>query len=577
MISHGNTSLTWRSPAVKGIVLFNSFLILLLLWVIGDRLRFLYKEHKEGEAGARFHTTIISIFSLVTMAPSILLSVLSITFFHSSVSIWFSQPVQNALNDANTVAELYLQENTRNIRVDAMIISQHIKNLSIKYDFFDPKNHAVLRKKLDDWVESQKLDEIFIVCEGLNRAISLGSSLEILSLSFLEETPLYVPQNVAEGDVEVSEKDGATIALVGTNSDLQDVSFYIWISKSIDPDISKYVTKTRDSTQFYHKSLENQRSFQFTLITMFALASLLLFFASIWFGMSLADSLIMPILGLIHAAEKVSQGDLSVRIVPMHTLKEFSRLIHSFNRMTERLEAQNKELIISEKKAAWSDIARKIAHEVKNPLTPIQLSAERLKKKYRLEIRSDPETFIKCIDTIIRQVSHIENLINEFSTFARMPEAVFHPIDFAQLCRDIIFMQTQAYPTIRFLFQTFSPSFFWVCDGQQMAQVLLNLLQNSINAIVENPQKTEEGCILVVLREQQAGLLIVVEDNGPGFPQERERLFEPYYTTRNKGTGLGMAIILRIVTEHSGFLQLKDVVGHQGACVEITLPKKEIS
>lgn len=233
------------------------------------------------------------------------------------------------------------------------------------------------------------------------------------------------------------------------------------------------------------------------------------------------------------------------------------------------------------KKSAWSDIARKIAHEVKNPLTPIQLSAERLKRKYAREVRSDPVTFIKCIDTIIRQVSHIENLISEFSAFARMPEAVMQPVDMIGLLREAVFMQKQAYPALQF--QMFVPKtpLIWSCDSQQIFQVLVNLLQNAVNAITEQGvgglgSSGGVGRIVVTVTREKDILKITVEDNGPGFPQEkRERLFEPYYTTRTKGTGLGMAIVLRIITEHSGTLKLLDAEGHPGARVEIRIPRVE--
>jgi two-component system nitrogen regulation sensor histidine kinase NtrY len=314
------------------------------------------------------------------------------------------------------------------------------------------------------------------------------------------------------------------------------------------------------------------------LILLFSLSSLLLLFAAIWLGISLADILLTPILHLIEMAENVSQGDWTVRAPELRSLPEVMHLVQAFNHMIARIDKQNTELIRSEKRAAWADIARKIAHEVKNPLTPIQLAAERLKRKYKIEIRSDPETFVKCIDTIIRQVSHIEQLVSEFSAFARMPEAVLQITDLTQIVRDVIFMHQQMVPNIRFSFHAVRQQILWGCDGNQMSQVVVNLLQNAINSITESAVPVANSQICVTLQEFEDHLLMVVEDNGPGFQKEqRERLFDPYYTTREKGTGLGLAIVLRFIADHAGTMSLHDAKEHQGARVEIELPRRDLT
>lgn len=248
-------------------------------------------------------------------------------------------------------------------------------------------------------------------------------------------------------------------------------------------------------------------------------------------------------------------------------------------------------LLMAQKKAAWSDVARKIAHEIKNPLTPIQLSAERLKRKYLKEIHSDPQTFQQCIDTIIRQVAQIGNLVAEFSGFARMPEPVLHSENIIELVKQSLFLQQQAHPTIQFNLQAADGNeekgLLVNCDANQMGQVLTNLLQNSINALTlesftnrKKMQKNENLMnspfsspqINVTIKRIEAKCQIVIEDNGPGFPLEgRERLTEPYYTTHDRGTGLGLAIVAKIVDDHRGKLELgESSLG--GAKVVIELP-----
>ncbi|MEI8295146.1 MAG: PAS domain-containing sensor histidine kinase [Alphaproteobacteria bacterium] len=231
-------------------------------------------------------------------------------------------------------------------------------------------------------------------------------------------------------------------------------------------------------------------------------------------------------------------------------------------------------LLMAQKKAAWSDEARKIAHEIKNPLTPIQLSAERLKRRYLKEIKSDPETFNACIDTIVRQVQHIGNLVSEFSSFARMPEPVFEQENLNEICSQSMFLQREAHPEIQFTLVLPPKPVIWLCDQQQIGQVLTNLLQNAVNAILEKPQLDgEPGKIQLTLTDTEEVIKITIEDNGPGFPsQGREHLLEPYYTTRRKGTGLGLSIVAKIATDHRGQLILCDGATG-GACVSLVFPR----
>lgn len=230
-------------------------------------------------------------------------------------------------------------------------------------------------------------------------------------------------------------------------------------------------------------------------------------------------------------------------------------------------------LLMAQKNAAWADVARKIAHEIKNPLTPIQLSAERLKRRYLKEIQNDPDTFRACVDTIIRQVHHIGTLVSEFSSFARMPNPILHTEDLVEICSQTLFLQKEAHPEISFTLNVPSSPVYWQCDQQQISQALTNLLQNAINAITEYPPENRHGAIRLTLIEDPSVLTILLEDNGPGLPREgRERLTEPYYTTRKKGTGLGLAIVAKIIDDHRGKLTFSES-NMGGAMVSLVFPQ----
>ncbi len=215
-------------------------------------------------------------------------------------------------------------------------------------------------------------------------------------------------------------------------------------------------------------------------------------------------------------------------------------------------------LVAAQRQSAWSDVARRIAHEIKNPLTPIQLSAERLKRKYLKQIKEDPETFSKCIDTIIRQVDVIGRMVNEFSDFARMPTSIKNKTDVIDICKSAYLLQKQAHPEISFEFFSFEENIFAKCDKEQITQVITNLLQNAIDSITES--SIENGEIFVKLSNKSDNIIIEIIDNGIGLPSEnRDKLTEPYITTRKKGTGLGLAIVKKILKDHSGDIKLEDI------------------
>ncbi|MFD2233453.1 sensor histidine kinase NtrY-like [Phaeospirillum tilakii] len=220
------------------------------------------------------------------------------------------------------------------------------------------------------------------------------------------------------------------------------------------------------------------------------------------------------------------------------------------------------ELVSAQRKAAWADVARRIAHEIKNPLTPIQLSAERLKRKYLKEIGSDPDTFVQLTDTIVRQVGDIGRMVDEFSAFARMPAPRLQDEDLTNLCRQAAFLQRTGAPEIAFVAELPDHPVRITADGRLIGQALTNLLKNAVEAIHARADQSVPGRIVIRLRDEAGRIRVEVEDNGRGLPREdRERLTEPYVTTRAKGTGLGLAIVKKIMEDHHGDLYLEDAPG----------------
>jgi two-component system, NtrC family, nitrogen regulation sensor histidine kinase NtrY len=256
----------------------------------------------------------------------------------------------------------------------------------------------------------------------------------------------------------------------------------------------------------------------------------------------------------VQLARGNSTRTLLVRIAAEHNGPELSGFVVTFDDITE--------LLLAQRKAAWADIARRIAHEIKNPLTPIQLAAERLRRRYLKEIESDAETFKICTDTIVRHVGDIGRMIDEFSSFARMPAPVLKPENLSEIVHQAVFLQRTAHPEIAF--DTILPGHpvRVRCDARLVGQALINIVKNAIESIEARTAGSHTslvGHIRVSVIEEEGQTAVVVEDNGKGLPrQDRERLTEPYVTTRLKGTGLGLAIVKKIMEDHEGELMLED-------------------
>ena len=236
----------------------------------------------------------------------------------------------------------------------------------------------------------------------------------------------------------------------------------------------------------------------------------------------------------------------------------------TFDDITQQLSDQ--------RRAAWSDVARRIAHEIKNPLTPIQLAAERLKRRYSGEITSDPSTFVRLTDTIVRQVGDLRRMVDEFSSFARMPKPMFREETLVDIARQALFLHEVAHPTIAFTLETGGLSPVMVCDRRQLGQALTNIVKNAVEAISAQPGGEAKGGSVVMTLSQPDDRCIGIDiaDSGIGLPAERDRIVEPYMTTRARGTGLGLAIVSKIVEEHAGIMTFSDRPGG-GTIVRITL------
>jgi two-component system nitrogen regulation sensor histidine kinase NtrY len=280
-----------------------------------------------------------------------------------------------------------------------------------------------------------------------------------------------------------------------------------------------------------------------------------------------------------------SDGDIvqiragsEVRTLAVKIVADASGRVMTFDDITQQL--------VDQRRAAWSDVARRIAHEIKNPLTPIQLAAERLERRYAGEIRSDPAVFSRLTATIVRQVGDLRRIVDEFSSFARMPKPVFRSESMVDIARHALFLHEVAHPQIAFTFTASEEGeMALVCDRRQIGQALTNIVKNAVEAIDHRialeseaaPVDTIIGHVDMKLMWEGAFLTLTISDDGTGLPADRHRVLEPYMTTRARGTGLGLAIVNKIVEEHFGEIGLADVEDGEGTIVTLRFDRDRLA
>ena len=695
IVLSGGVSIALRPNLVFALVLSNLFVLLLLGAALAGRLTRVWVERRRGSAGARLHVRLVLLFSVVAVTPTILVAVFATAFFNLGIQSWFNDSVRTVLQESLQASRGYLDEHRNNIRADALGMANDLTRagqiLSVNPDAFG--------RILATQTALRGLTEA-VIFEPVTKQVVVSAGL--MSGFGVDLAPNDAIEAARAGEVTLfnSTDEDRVRAVVALNS---TPTLMLQIGRPVDRQILDHMIRTERAVADYQRQDENRSGLQVTFALIFAMVALLVLFAAVLTGLVMANQIARPVGGLIHAAERVRAGDLTVRVPEMQSDDEVAGLSRAFNRMTGQLAAQRAELMeaygqlderrrftesvlsgvsagvigldaegrvelpnraaselmgkdmaaaagqplgavipefgplladtaqaperprmaevqvgtpsrrrtllvriaaemtipgmgarpdgyvvtfdditelqSAQRKAAWADVARRIAHEIKNPLTPIQLSAERLKRRFTKEITSDPETFVQCADTIVRQVEDIGRMVDEFSAFARMPQPVIKSEDIGRVTREALILQRTAHPEIDWTTDIPERGPMAPCDRRLLGQALTNLLQNAADAVSMRPggEGLPRGEIHVRVSQSGTDVAIAVSDNGIGLPeQERERLTEPYVTHKTKGTGLGLAIVKKILEDHGGTLTLDDRPEHAGAVASLILPAQAV-
>jgi len=564
--------LTFLTFIDKGFLALNEFnlqfllildltLLLVFFTLIYRNIRSLHATHKANKTGSRTNLRYISLFTLFTFIPALLIAIFSLFLFNFSIQNFFNDQITRAVNNSYDVANNYLLENKKTVESDVFLMSVGINRASNLF-YTNPK-------RFKDIVRSEKLlrrvDDIYLIDSTGSIILSDTQTTEN---NFITPTDLEFDKALEGLPVIISnDTEDKTSVMIKLNS---LIDTYLFISRNIDPKILNYLNETKEAVDFYYSVENNQLGLKVTFLIIYIIIVTLLLFLSAVIAISFASRLTKPIVNLISASENISKGFLSTKVPKIDTDEEFQMLNNNFNNMIDRLKKQQDKLLIAERHEAWENVARKLAHEIKNPLTPIQLSIDRLQEKYSKKINEGKEDFIEYLNTINRQIKDIENLVNEFSSFARMPSPIFKKININEtIYRAINFIKMSSDNLINM--NAFKKNIFIHGDDEQLYRVFINLIKNSEESFVEKKAKKVDfiGKIDIVITSNNSYISIKLKDNGTGI-LDTKKVMTPYFTTKKKGTGLGLPIVSKIISEHKGELLISSEAN--GTKILINLP-----
>jgi len=543
------------------LLILDVILLFVFLAIIFKKSSNLYYSNKNKKIGSQTSLKYISLFTLFTFIPSLLIAVFSLFIFNYGLQNFFSTQITKAVNSSYDVAKSYSEQNKKTVESDVFLMSVGLNRAaglfySSPEKFKNVARSEKLLRRVDDIFLIDSLSNIiFSETENVNSFIKPSEEEINLALSGI---PVIIKNNIEN-------KTSAMIKLTSL------IDTYLFISRNIDPEIINYLNDTKQAINFYYAVENKQLGIKITFAIIYILVVGLLLFISTIIAISFADRLTKPIINLITASQNISLGILNTKVPEIDIDEEFFMLNKNFNNMIEQLRKQQEKLLIAERYAAWETVARKLAHEIKNPLTPIQLSIDRLQEKFYLKITDGKDEFKNYLNTINRQIKDIENLVNEFSSFARMPQPIFKRVKISSIIkRAFDFYRMSSVNEL--ILQTSDKELAIKGDEEQLYRVLINLIKNSEDSISEKREKTIgfKGKISVEINDNNDYIAITLIDNGVGI-EDTAKIMTPYYTTKKNGTGLGLPIVSKIINEHSGEILVLN--NNPGAKVIITLPR----
>ena len=514
--------------------------------------------------GLRSNKKYITYFSLFTLIPSILISIFSLFLFSFALEKYFDKKVTTVVNNSYELAKSYVEEVRNKIESDIILIAFDTNKSS---KFLNDNNKEYVR-----FLKTQKLirdiDEIHIIDQNKkllftninDRTKYIPPIDKTLKLVLDDDRPLKIinaPENISAAIMRLQAFENR----------------FLYVVKYLDKDISKYLNESQEAINFYYTVEERSTGIKISFAIIYIIIVTLLLFISITIAIRFSSRFFRSINNLISASTAIGEGDLTTKVPEIKTDKDLEILNKNFNSMIVRLKNQQDKLIINERYEAWGNLARKLAHEIKNPLTPIQLSIDRIKEKYTKQVdKNEKDNFEENLKIINNQIKQIGNLVNEFSDFARMPKPVLKKNDLIKIIHENIKLLSEIDSSIKIDLDYKNPSILLECDKEQISRVIFNLIKNSIESIQQKAEKTSnfDKIITIEIFERNNQIYIIIKDSGLGFENIKNNIkdiLNPYFTTKKNGTGLGLSIVNKIINDHNGEISFVSIP--DGAKIEI--------
>ena len=561
-INEGFVSLTDRNLQI--LLILDIFLLLVFFTLIFKNFYRFYNAGKKNKTGSQTNLKYISIFSVFTLIPSLIVAIFSLFIFNFGIQNYFDKQITNAVNNSFEIAKNYLEESKKNVRSDVILMSVGLNRASSFYYSNQNRFKSIMRSEKI----LRRIDDVYLI-DSLGNV--LMSDVRDVNEEFIVPSDEDYDQAIEGNTVFITDNlENKTTIMVKLTS---LVDTYLYISRNIDSEILRYLNETEQAVSFYYSVENSQTGIKITFAIIYIIVVTLLLFLSTSIAITFASRLTKPIINLIGASKSISQGALDVKVPSIDSDDEFKQLNNNFNSMIERLKKQQDKLLVTERYEAWETVARKLAHEIKNPLTPIQLSIDRLREKYSSQISSDSVEFEKYLETINRQIKDIENLVNEFSNFARMPRPIFKIININDvLKKSVDFIKMSSKNEINT--KTFIDKAIIKADIDQLNRVFINLIKNSEESFSDKLSKNPnfKGKIDIEINSNNDYIIVKITDNGTGIIDTKKAM-TPYFTTKKKGTGLGLPIVSKIINEHSGNFTINNKKDKNGINIEILFPQ----
>ena len=504
-------------------------------------------------------------FGLFTLIPSLLIAIFSLFIFSFALEKYFDKKITTAVNNSYEIAKNYVDEKRNKIQSEIILIAFDLN----KYHNIYKSDINRFKSFLNTQNLIRDIDQLHLINAKGDLIISANNSKYIkiedqaIQMVIKDDRPLKI--------INATENISAAVIRLQNFDDT-----FLYVIKNLDKNISNYLIESEEAVNFYY-TVENQSlGIRISFAIIYVSLVTLLLFLSITIAIRFSSRFFISINNLITASEKIGKGNLDIKVPELKADREMELLNKNFNSMIEKLKNQQDKLLSNERHEAWETVARKMAHEIKNPLTPIQLTIDNLNSKYLPDLIGEKKIkYQNNLKTILKQIKQIENLVNEFSDFARMPKPHFKNNDLIKVLDENIDLLKKIDNSINFKINNKTGKKVIInFDNEQFNRLFFNLIKNSIESIKEKVKKTNNSLknIDIEINQRRDYITVNLTDTGEGFKNLKTKdIIKPYYTTKEKGTGLGLSIVDKIINDHNGSIKFLNT--NNGAKVQIIIPK----